>query len=135
MAPHQLQEISLSFRGYTSLKSGRRHDRYIDYQGVLGMVQLAYDTLPVRELHIYGKDGKEYRTAKRWPLRAIRIILDEPLSITYSKEYERIYRPICDYLWSVGHYPHNMWGYGPEGMWQMDGRHAGKDERQGHPIL
>ena len=135
MAPHDLCEISLSFRGYTSLKSGRRHDRYIDYQGVLGLVQLAYDKLSVRELHVYGKDGKEYKKAKRWPLRAIRIALEQPLSITYAKEYERIYRPICDYLWSIGHYPHNMWGYGTRGMWQMDGRHIGNDERPGNLLL
>lgn len=66
---------------------------------------------------------------KKVILSGILIILKECINITYTEEYERIYKPIDSYLISECKlYFHNMWGYGERGIpWQMDGRHRNWD--------
>lgn len=132
--PHKISEIQITMAERRFLKSNKMWFREVPKPIIEKLVKLINKILPVETIEINDSKGKKYKSAKAWRIRAIIIHLKEPVMVTFTEEYEQIYRPINSYLMTVGHYLYNMWGYndfheaGGLGHWQMDGRHTGLDK-------
>jgi len=132
---HKLCRIWLTFYTYyISFRTKRTFHRWTKREALVRAVKFIRKLLDAERIEIVCLNRKkpytdEEKLPKKVILAGIRIILRKCLEVTYTEEYEKIYKPISNYLAEECRlYIYNMWGYGEQGSgWQMDGRHIHLD--------
>jgi hypothetical protein len=122
---NEIVKIHITLYSRQSFKSGRVWWPYKNREQILKMVNYLRGVLPVKEIKVFDENGKIYKRAKKWKVKAIEIDLSKPLIMDHKEEYEKVYRPVDNFLLKNEFPIYNMWGYSPNKTpWQMNGRHA-----------
>lgn len=125
MKKNKINKIYITLYNRKSFKSGKMWWQPKTKEQIIKIENYLKRKLPFKKIEIWDEDGKIYKKAKKWKVRAITIDLAKPLIIDHKEEYEKIYKPIDKFLFKNGFPIYNMWGYSTGKMqWQMDGRHA-----------
>ena len=125
MEKNKIVEIYVTLYSRTSFKGGRIWWPDRTKEQIIKVYNFLKRQLPVKEIKIWNENGKLYKKAKRWKVRAITIELSKPLMIDHKEECEGIYKPVDRFLLKNNFPIYNMWGRSPgKSRWQMDGRHA-----------
>ena len=129
MKKHLITKIYITLYPRRSFKSGRIWWSVKPKEKILKNLKFIKKILLLKEVLVYDEDGKIYKKAKKWKVKAISLILSKPLKMSHEEEFEKIYKPIDKFFLKNSFPIYNMWGSAPKKMsWQMDGRHISWDK-------